>query len=72
MYAHVYTYTHYGRNGHLAKFYYDRINTLNFASKNVWVRKGPKPHGPKKVWVLKSIPILFDVGMGSHKTCEYW
>ena len=26
MYAHVYTCTHYGRMGHLAKFCYDRIN----------------------------------------------
>jgi len=35
LYDNVYTCTHYGRMSHLAKFYYDRLNTLNFTSKNV-------------------------------------
>ena len=68
MYASVYTCTHCGRKGHLGKFCYDRIHALNFASNHVWVRKGTNYHGPKKVWVPKSIPIIFDVGVGSHKT----
>jgi len=59
MYARVYTCTHCGRTGHLAKFCYDRINALNFASKLVWVRRGTNPYGPKKVWVARSIPIFF-------------
>ena len=65
IYANVYTCTHCGRAGHLAKFCYDRLNVLNFASKNVSVRKGANPYGPKKVCVPKSIPILFDIGVGS-------
>ena len=68
MYAHVYTCTHCGRKGHLTKFYYDRIYTSNFANKFDWVRKGANPHGPKRVWVPKTTPILFDVGVGSHMT----
>ena len=67
MYASVYTCTYCGRTGHLANFYYDRINASNFACTNVWVRKGANPYRPKKVWVPKFIPILFDVGIGSHK-----
>ena len=67
-YTHVYTCTHCGRKGRLAKFYYDRLNISNFANKFVWVRKGVNPHGPKKVWVPKSTPIVFDVGVGSHLT----
>ena len=47
----------------LAKFCYDRINGTN---NNVWVRKGTHPHGPNKIWVPKSTPIVFDVGVGSH------
>ena len=35
MYARVFNYTHCGRKGHLAKFYFDRINNINFANKNV-------------------------------------
>ena len=68
MYAHVYTCTHCGRKGHLARFCYDRIHTLNFANKFFWVRKGANPHGPNRVWVSKFTPILFDVGVGSHLT----
>ena len=67
MYANVYTCTHCDRTGHLVRFYYDRLNTLNFTSKNVWVRKGANPHGSKKVWVPRFIPIVFDIGVGSHK-----
>ena len=47
LYASVYTCTHCGRKGHLAKFCYDRLNTLNFVSKNVWVRKGANPMAKK-------------------------
>ena len=43
MYAHVYTCTHCGLTGHLARFYYDGINITNFAEKFVWVRKGAIP-----------------------------
>ena len=67
LYARVYTCTHCDRKGHLVKFCYDRLNTINFANKLVWVRKGANPHRPKKVWVPKSILISFDEGMGSHK-----
>ena len=68
MYAHVYTCTHCGRKGHLAKFCYDRIHDANLVNRFVWVRKGTNPHGPKRVWVPKSALILFDVGVGSHMT----
>ena len=68
MYAHVYTCTHCGRKGHLAKYCYDKIHDVNLATKFVWVRKGANPHGPNKVWVPKVTLILFDVGVGSHMT----
>ena len=74
----VYTCTHCGRKGHLRKFCYDRLYHFNFAkNKNV---KEPKnfannnvpyksnPKGPKKVWVPKPPPHVFDVGEGSLKT----
>jgi len=67
-YAHVYTCTHCGRRGHLAKFCFDRLNIDNLAKKFVWVREGTNPHGPKRVWVPKTTPPLFDVGVGSHMT----
>ena len=35
MFAHAYTCTHRGCKGHLAKFYYDRINDSKFANKFV-------------------------------------
>ena len=54
--------------GHLTKFYFDKIHDSNFANKFVWVRKGANPNGPKRVWVPKTTPILFDVGVGSHMT----
>ena len=68
LYANVYTCIHCGRTGHLAKFCYDRIYISNFTNKFVWVRKGANPHRPKKVWVPKSIPVVFDVGLVSHLT----
>ena len=37
-----------------------------------WLKKGVNPDGPKKVWVPKSTPIAFDVGVVSHKMWEYW
>ena len=45
LYTHVYTCTHCGCKGHLAKFCYDRLNDSNFVNKFVWVRKGANPHG---------------------------
>ena len=71
LYAHVYTCTHCGRKGHLAKFCYDKINDSNLANKFVWVRKGANPHRPKRVWVPNTTPILFDVGVGSHMMWEW-
>ena len=68
MHAHVYTCTHCGRTGHLAKFCYDRLNTSNVSNKFVWIRKDATLHGPKKVRVPKSTPISFVVGVGSHNT----
>ena len=47
--ANVYTCTHCNRKGHLAKFCYDKINDLNFTSKNVWVRKGANPRTQESV-----------------------
>ena len=68
LYAHVYTCTHCGRKGHLAKFCFDRIHDENLATKFVWVRKDTNPHGPKSVWVPKTTPMVFDVGVGSRMT----
>jgi len=68
MYANVYIYTHCERTGHLAKFCYDRIHATNFANKFSWVRKCANPHGSKKIWVPKFIPISVVVGVGSHMT----
>ena len=48
MYARVYKCTHRGHKGHLAKFYFDRINYLNFANKSAWVPIAINSHGPKK------------------------
>ena len=48
--------------GHLAKFCFDRINHLNFANKNVWVPIVTNPNVPKKIWVLKFSPLMFDIG----------
>ena len=72
MYAHVYTCTHCGRKGHLAKFCYDKVHDVNLANKFVWVKKGANTHGPKRVWVPKTTPILFDVGVGSHRRESCW
>ena len=64
----VYKCTHCGRKSHLAKFCYDRVNSLNFANKNVWVPNKTNPRRPKRKWVPKSPPLIFDVGVGSHMT----
>ena len=53
--------------GHLAKFCFDKINHINFTNKNVWVPYDATPWTQKK-WVSKSSPLMFDVGVGSHKT----
>ena len=68
MYAHVYTCIHCERKGHLTKFCYDRIHVSNLAKNFVWVRNDTNPHGPKKLWVPKTTPIVYDVGVGSHMT----
>ena len=49
LYARMSTCTHCYCKVHLAKFCYDRINTLNFVSKHVWVRGATNPHELKKV-----------------------
>ena len=54
LYAHVYTCTHCGRKGHLAKFCYDRVHDSNLVTKFVWVRQGTNPHRPKRVWIPKT------------------
>ena len=60
--------THCGLKGHLAKFYFDRLNISNFANKNVWIPIATNPRGPKKMWVTKFSPLVFYAGVGSHKT----
>jgi len=69
-YAHVYTCTHCGRKGHLAKFCFDRLHVNNLANKKkfVWVRDETNSHGPKRQWVPKTTPPIFDVGVDSHMT----
>ena len=57
-----------GCKGHLARFCYDRVNSLNFANKNVWVSNNTNPRGFTRKWVPKSPPLVFDVGVGSHMT----
>ena len=47
-----------GRKGHLAKFYFDRINTTN---DHIRVQKA-NIIGPKKIWVPKSTNLVIDVG----------
>ena len=68
----VYKCTHCGRKGYLAKFCYDKMHHINFANKYVWVPYKTNPQGPKKKWVPKSPPFVFDVGEGFHKTWEIW
>ena len=48
MYANMYTYTHCGRKGYLAKFYFDILNSLDFTNKNVWVPIVANPMDPKR------------------------
>ena len=65
LYANVYTCTHCGHKGHLIKFCYDRMRNSNFAKKFVWVRKCANSHAPKKVWIPRFTPIVFDVSVGA-------
>ena len=58
MYARVCTCTHCGRKGHLVRFYYDRLNPVNFVNNNVWVRKGANPMDPIK-YVYQNSPLLY-------------
>ena len=48
MYARVYKCTHCDRKRYLVKFYFDKINHINFTNKNVWVPYDTNPYGPKK------------------------
>ena len=48
------------------------ILTRYIAKKNVWVPLDANPRGPKRKWVPKSPPFVFDVGAGSHTTQESW
>ena len=57
-YERFYKCTYYGRNGHLAKFYYDCIIGTN---NHVCVRS-TNVVGPKKLWVSKSTTSFFDIG----------
>ena len=68
IYVSVYICSHCGRKGYFVKFCCDKINDLNFANKFIWVRKDANPHEPKKILIPKFTPIIFDVGVGSHKT----
>jgi len=68
MYAHVYTCTHCGRKGHLARFCYDRLHVENLATNLVWVRRDTNPRGPTRKWVPRSTSLIFDVGGGSRIT----
>ena len=68
MHVRVYKCTHYGRKGHLAKFCYDKVNSINFANKNVWIPNKANPRGPKRNRYQSPSPLVFDVGVGSHMT----
>jgi len=57
-YGRVYRWTYCGKNGHLAKFCYDQVHRTNNL---VWVNED-NSLGPKKMWLPKSSPKLFDVG----------
>ena len=46
-------------DGHLAKFCYDHINSMN---NHVWVQN-TNALGPKKIWVPKLTTQLFDIGI---------
>ena len=48
------------------------INHINFVNKNVWVPNNANSRGPKRKWVPKSPPLVFDIGVGSHMTGEIW
>ena len=63
----VYKCTHCDRKGHLAKFCFDKLHHINFANKkNFWAPYKANPRGPKRKWVPKPPPCVFDVGEGSH------
>ena len=72
MHVRVYKCTHCGRKCHLAKFYFVKINHINFANKNVWAPYDANLCGPKRKWVPKSPLLVFDVGAGTHMTWEVW
>ena len=68
MHARVYKCTHCGHKSHLARFFFDRLNHVNFVNNNVWLPYDANPRGPERKWVPKFLPLVFDVGVGSHMT----
>ena len=72
MHARVYKCTHCDRKVHLARFYFDRINSINFVNKNAWIPYDANPRGPKKIYVSKFSPLVFDGDVSSHKMWEGW
>ena len=48
VHARVYKCTHCGRKGHLIRFCYDRVNSLNFVNKNICVPYNANPLDPKE------------------------
>jgi len=58
LYVKVYLCLYCGRESHLTKFCYDRVNASN---DYLWVRK-TNILGPKIIWVPKSTPLLIDIG----------
>ena len=59
MYTRVYTCTHCDRKGHLAKFYFDRLNYLNFANKNIWAPYNANPRDPTKRYGYQNPYLLY-------------
>ena len=58
MYAHVYTRTHYGRKGHLAKFCYDKIHDVNLELNLFGLEKMLTPMDPKECGYQRP-PLLY-------------
>jgi hypothetical protein len=58
IYANIYHCTFCGRNGHINKFYFDRLNKNN---SSVWVKK-TNISRPNKIWVPKSPHSHVDIG----------
>ena len=72
VHAKVYKCTHYGRKGHLVKFCFDKVNSINVVNNNVWVSFDANLRRLKRKWVPKFSPLVFDIGAGYHMTWEIW